>query len=110
VESDLGYPLILNASFNREAAKLSFSLILRGESRIYGLCLGVGHTDPETRQRLNDHKHRWTDRHRDKYAYVPPDITADAAHPHDAWIQFCLEARIQHRGVLLPLPPYQLEL
>lgn len=111
VESNLGYPLFLNASLNHEAGKLSFALVVRGERRIYGLCLGVGHTDLETGSRLGEkHKHRWTDRYADKSVYSPGDITVDASAPDVAWVQFCREARIRHEGHLRPLAPHQMEL
>jgi hypothetical protein len=111
VESSYGYLLFLNASLNYEARRLSFALILRGERRIYGLCLGIGHNDPETGRRLDEkHKHRWTDRYADKSAYRPDDITADASAPDLAWAQFCREARIRHEGKLRSLPAHQMEL
>jgi hypothetical protein len=52
------------------------------------------------------HKHRWTERFRDKEAYVPEDITAPASQPLDVWRQFCAEAGIEHQGRLFPPPPH----
>lgn len=51
------------------------------------------------------HKHRWSERFRDKEAYAPGDITASPAQPVEVWTQFCAEARIEHRGRMIPPPP-----
>lgn len=95
-----GYPLFTRGSYNREARKLSYVLIHRGEGRIYGLCLGTDHHNPPCDYVGERHKHRWSESLRDKEAYVPADITVGANDLHAAWQQFCSEARIIHNGVL----------
>lgn len=100
VASGPGYPLFARGSYNREARKLSYVLIHRGEGRIYGLCLGIDHHNTTCEYIGDRHKHRWSESLRDKEAYVPSDITAGVSDFSNAWEQFCSEARIIHNGVL----------
>jgi hypothetical protein len=69
------------------------------------LDLGKDHHNPQCQQVGECHKHNWTERFRDKEAYVPADITASPAQPVDAWHQFCAEAGIDHQGQMLAPPP-----
>jgi len=110
VKSGPGYPLFVRGSYNRLALALSYVLILRTEGRIYGLDLGKAHHNPSCQQIGEKHKHRWTNEHRDKDAYVPEDITAGIADPVAVWKQFCVEARLQHVGALTPPPSVQAEM
>ena len=71
---------------------------------------GQDHRNPDGNLIGEKHKHRWSDAHRDKQAYVPPDITAPPSDPVLVWSQFCLECRIEHEGTLAPPPPYQSDL
>lgn len=111
VESRVGYPLLINGRFNRLAGTLSYTLIHRPTGRVYALDLGADHHNP-TCQRVGGekHKHRWTDQHADKLAYVPTDITAAADNPVEVWQQFCAEAKIVHNGRLDHPPVVQEEL
>jgi hypothetical protein len=104
VQSDSGWPLFVRGSYNPLIPVLSYVLILKTAGRIYGLCLGKDHHNPQCEQVGDKHKHRWTERFRDKEAYVPGDITASPKDPVAAWVQFCTEARIEHRGQLLAPP------
>jgi hypothetical protein len=106
VRSDTGWPLFVRGSFNPLIPALSYNLILKSEGRVYGLDLGKDHHNPQCQQVGERHKHRWTERFRDKEAYVPEDITAPASQPLDVWRQFCAEAGIEHQGRLLPPPPH----
>jgi hypothetical protein len=106
VRSDTGWPLFVRGSFNPLIPALSYNLILKSEGRVYGLDLGKDHHNPQCQQVGERHKHRWTERFRDKEAYVPEDITAPASQPLDVWWQFCAEAGIEHQGRLLPPPPH----
>ena len=45
---------------------------------------------------------KWVPGHRDKWAYVPGDITHPWNHPVEVWAQFCAEANLEHRGVMHP--------
>jgi hypothetical protein len=107
VGSDAGWPLVLCGSYNGLAKALTYALIHRGTGRIYALDLGKDHRNPTGELVGEKHKHRWTERFRDKEAYAPSDITAPVDHPVDVWVQFCSEAKITHRGTLKLPPPTQ---
>jgi hypothetical protein len=85
-------------------------LILKTAGRVYGLDLGKDHHNPQCNQVGEKHKHRWTEQFRDKEAYVPDDITEQAANPVSVWAQFCKEAKIEHHGTMTSPPPLQREL
>lgn len=110
VSSSPGYPLFVRGSFNREARRLSFVLIHRGEGRIYALDMGQDHHNPSCERVGETHKHRWTELYGVKEAYRPQDITAPATDPGAVWRQFCAEARIRHLGTLSAPPALQGEL
>lgn len=107
VRSDNGWPLFVRGSYNPLLPALSYNLILKTEGRVYGLDLGKDHHNPQCNQVGECHKHRWTERFRNKEAFSPADITASPAHPVDVWAQFCAEAGIDHWGRMLPPPPQQ---
>jgi hypothetical protein len=100
----------VRGSYNPLIGALSYVLILQTVGRVYALDLGKEHYNPQCDHVCEKHKHRWTERFRDKEAYVPEDITANAADPVAVWRQFCAEARITHQGTLRPVPPVQMEL
>ena len=104
IKSNAGWPLFVKGRYNFLAGSLNYALILRTEGRVYALDLGKDHHNPQCEQVGEKHKHRWSERYRDKEAYVPDDITAPATDPASVWNQFCAEARIEHRGRLNPLP------
>ena len=97
---DEARPLDLVGNWNPKAGRLSYVLLHRGSGRVYGLCLGRRHRNPTREQVGETHKHRWSVEHRDKQAYVPPDIAASWDQPVEAWEQFCVEAGITHVGTL----------
>ncbi|MGH7928242.1 MAG: DUF6978 family protein [Candidatus Binatia bacterium] len=77
---------------------------------MYGLDLGKDHHNPSCEYVGEKHKHCWSDVVRDKEAYVPADITMPASDPVGVWREFCQEAKINHLGVMRPLPPRTLEM
>ena len=105
--SDAGYPLFIRGSVNRLAKTLTFAVIHRGAGRIYGLDMGKDHRNPDGQLVGEKHKHRWTDLHQAKEAYVPADITAPEDKPVTVWTQFCVEASITHDGALENPPMIQ---
>ena len=110
VENEAGYDLFVHGSFNRLARTLTYCLVLRTVGRIYALDLGKAHHNPDCQQVGEVHKHYWTERHRDRMAYEPGQITASVEQPGELWRQFCLQARIRHDGHFAKPPPYQAEL
>lgn len=110
IESGAGYPLVIRGSYNPLAQALSYMLIHRGVGRIYALDLGKEHRNPDGSFVGRKHKHRWTSAHRDRFAYVPDDITQPLANPVAVWHEFCAEAKITHEGVLAAPPAFQEEL
>ena len=110
LQSAAGMALFVRGSLNALAHTLSFMIIHRAWGRIYGLDLGKEHHNPNCTFVGETHKHRWTERFRDKHAYAPGDVTAAADDPLTAWRQFCEEAKIVHKGVMKLPPPRQLDL
>ena len=102
VESAAGWSLFVQGRYNPLAGTLTYALILRTEGRIYGLCMGKDHHNPQCNQVGEKHKHRWSERYRDKEAYLPNDITASVSDPVAVWEQFCDEAGIEHDGRMNP--------
>ncbi len=98
IDSSEGYPILVDAWCNFASAKLSFSIIHRSVGRIYGLDLGADHQNPDGTFVGEKHKNHWVPGSRDKWAYVPGDITETWEHPVEVWRQFCHEARISHYG------------
>ena len=105
IESESGYPLFVRGSHNPLAQTVTLAMIHASSRRIYALDLGKDHHNPDCQNVGERHKHRWTDTHRDKLAYVPSDITEPASNPLGVWRQFCKEARITHKGVMHAPPP-----
>ena len=110
ITSQAGYPLFVRGSFNPLAQTLTFAIIHASSRRVYALDLGKDHHNPSCTNVGEKHKHRWTDRFRDKDAYVPDDITQPAMDPLAVWKEFCAEARITHSGVLTAPPAEHLSL
>ena len=100
IASSAGWPLFVQGYYNPYAVTLSYAIILKTVGRIYGLDLGKEHHNPQGDQIGEKHKHKWSERHRDKEAYVPDDITASVSNPVKVWRQFCVEACLEHDGVL----------
>ena len=110
--SNASYPIFIHGWYNESSGKLTYAIIYSRKWRIYGLDLGANHRNPRgpdgSREVLRGtHKHRWTEEHKDKWAYVPPDITQSWRNPVAVWREFCDEARIEHLGTMLPPPAAQ---
>ncbi len=100
VSSEAGWPLFVKGSYNCLIGALSYVMILQTDGRIYGLDLGKDHHNPQCDQIGRIHKHRWTEKFRDKEAYRPEDITRPANDPVGVWSEFCAEAGLRHNGVM----------
>ena len=110
IQSEAGWPLIARGSYNPLIPALSYVLILKTAGRVYGLCLGKDHHNPNCDQVGEKHKHKWTVQFKDKEAYMPNDITATASDPVAVWRQFCVEANVTHKGTMAAPPPAQADL
>lgn len=110
LSSETGYPLFVRGSYNKEAKALTYAIIHKSYGRIYGLDLGKDHHNPSCEYVGEKHKHRWDEKLRDKQAYVPDDITASTDDPITVWRQFCLEAKINHNGLMHHPPPIQMDM
>ena len=106
IESPDGYPIFVQGWYNFGSGKLSYAIIHRAVGRIYGLDLGAEHYNPDGELMGEKHKNYWVPGSRDKWAYVPDDITATWEQPVEVWEQFCAEARITHSGTMQP-PSFQ---
>ena len=101
VDSETEYQLKIRGSYNAKCDTLGFALLLTGHGRIYGLDIGTDHCNPKQRVSIGKlHKHKWTNAHKDKNAYVPFDITARTDDIVKVWAEFCTEAKITHHGAL----------
>ena len=107
ITSQAGYPLFVRGSFKPLAQTLTFAVIHAGCRRIYALDLGKDHHNPSCNNVGEKHKHRWTDKFRDKDAYVPQDITQPVTSPLEVWKEFCAEASIIHQGDMHAPPDHQ---
>lgn len=105
--SESGWPLFIHGSYNRLIPALSYVMILKTVGRVYGSDLGKEHHNPQCTQVGERHKHRWTERFRDKEAYHPLDITASVSDPVSVWEQFYHEAKLTHDGVMAHPPEIQ---
>ncbi len=101
VKTDAGYRLSIEGYYNPLAGKLSYAIIVRGEARLYALDLGADHRNPDGIRVGEKHKHYWREGYRDKWAYVPRDITETWDKPVGVWRQFCVEAKLSHSGKML---------
>ena len=101
------YPVFVKGSYNPLIPALTYAIIHRQAKRIYALDMGKEHPNPDRTPVGEIHKHRWTEKYRDKWAYRPQDITALVTEPVEVWKQFCEEASIRHNGVMRSPPPVQ---
>ena len=100
IDSSAGWPLIVKGSYNPFAITLSYAIILTTTGRICALDMGKDHHNPQCDRVGEKHKHKWSERYRDKEAYVPENITAPISRPVEVWRQFCAVACLEHSGTL----------
>ena len=106
IDSEDKHPIFVKGWYNPRSGKLSYSIIYRSVGRIYGLDLGADHQNPDGEFVGEKHKNYWKPGSRDKWAYVPEDITETWNRPAAVWVQFCAEANLRHLGTILD-PGYQ---
>lgn len=113
VSNTLGMNLKVYGNVNMEEPTIfSFSLILSNAYRIRGLDVSGSHKNKHTDSdewRGRTHKHKWSDRCRESFAYTPVEIIPS----HDiaqAFKVFCNECSIDFVGEVKSLPPKQLDM
>jgi hypothetical protein len=109
VENQLKVTLHIYANANLvDRSKYSFTLVMSRNYPIARLDAGGSHQNRHTddgRWFGEAHKHRWTDRCRDSFAYTPTDI--DTGTLESAFGSFCREIGVEFQGQVEPLPPSQ---
>ena len=100
IDSHEGYPVFVKGWYNPSSGKLSYAIIHRRVGRIYGLDLGADHQNPDGEFVGERHKNYWVPGRRDKWAYVPEDITEPWSRPVEVWQQFCAETKLRHSGTM----------
>lgn len=110
LHSDLGRSLFIKGSYNPTAETLTYAVIDKASGCIYRLDLGKEHRNPDRALIGETHKHKWTEQHGIRWAYVPKDITEPASDPVSVWQQLCTEFNITHNGRLHPPGPQQMSI
>lgn len=102
IDMDPPARIFLQGSANQRIGTFSF-VVVCNDTRIRALDIGKNHRNPDGQRVGDKHKHRWTDEHVDRDAYVPQDITTGA--PIDVvFREFLTECNIEFDGVF-PRPP-----
>ena len=100
VDSESRHPIFIKGWYNARSGKLSYALVHRIAGRIHGLDLGADHINPDGESVGEKHKNYWVPGSRDRWAYVPDDITGPWHRPVEVWAQFCAEIQLRHDGTL----------
>ena len=101
IQSADGHPIFVKGWYNPSSGKLSYAIIHRSIGRIYGLDMGADHVNPDGESVGEKHKNYWVPGRRDKWAYVPEDITEAWNHPSAVWaINSAPRLNLQHTGTI----------
>src|SRR5699024_10337337 len=103
--------LLLIVNRNTKIRKFSFTIVWNGH-RIKSLDIGKDHKNPPFNKENRvgkKHKHTWTDKWRDVWAYKPDDIT-DGADFTQILNEFFIECNIKCNVNIPKVPPAQEEL
>jgi hypothetical protein len=107
VWSEARHNLKICLSLNREEPSLySFALIFNNAFRVRAVDFNGSHTNKHTDNNEwigQTHKHKWTDKCNDRFAYTPTDITSLTL--EDQLKEFCNECGIDCSVTIDPLPP-----
>lgn len=104
------YRIDLIGNYNVRLGVYSFSLLCNSISRIRCLDVGPPHYNPDKALIPSPHKHKWTDKFGDEWAYCPNDITLDGGITTNLR-EFLAECNIAFNGeILIPSSLPQLEL
>lgn len=111
VPIEVNYPgkFVLIGTYNYSLNRFTFTILYNNEFRIKALDIGKGHKNPDKKRIGKKHKHKWTDKYKDKWAYEPNDITTGAS-IEQIFYEFLKECNIIYTGNKFTIPPYQLEM
>ena len=109
VENRLGLNLVVYGNTNLIVRdKSSFSLVLNGSFRVFGLDVNGSHRNKHTDSnewKGQTHKQRWTDLCRNRFAYTPDEIIPSDANA--AFREFCRECSIDFTGRVREVPAFR---
>ena len=109
VENELGLNLVVYGNTSLIIrGKSSFSLVLNGNFRVFGLDVNGSHRNKHTDSkewRGQTHKQRWTDLCRNRFAYTPDEIIPSEANA--AFREFCRECSIDFTGRVGEIPVFR---
>jgi hypothetical protein len=104
VENELGFPLWVKGSYNRELDKTSFTLFDQNTGRIYGIDSGQDHHNASCDWVGDLHAHQWNEITKDREATTFNWPSNEALTPVGLWREFCHTTGIRHDGVLSAPP------
>ena len=102
VEAPEQWPLRLYGRFNPRTGNYTFILFC-GRLNLRRLDVGKHHHNPECEDVGTPHKHRWTDRFRDKWAYEPAEMN-NGDPIGDTFANFLAECNITLEGRFVEPP------
>jgi len=102
VEAEEQLPLRLYGRFNPRTGNYTFILFC-GRLNLRRLDVGKRHHNPECDNVGTPHKHIWTDRFRDKWAYEPSELN-DTESIGDVFLKFLAECNIILEGRFVEPP------
>jgi len=102
VRAEEQLPLRLYGRFNPRTGNYTF-IFFHGRLNLRRLDVGKRHHNPECDNVGSVHKHKWTDRFRDKWAYEPSDIQ-DSASIRENLLKFLAQCNITLDGHFVEPP------
>ena len=102
VETEEQLPLRLYGRFNPRTSNYTLILFC-GRLNLRRVDVGKRHHNPECDNMGTPHKHRWSDRFRDKWAYEPPEME-DADSIGDTFAKLLAECNITLDGRFVEPP------
>jgi hypothetical protein len=96
---------------SQDDSRRNFTLLWNNCIRVRALCMEGSHSNKHTnaeRWLSRTHKHKWTDKCQDRFAYTPTDLTASDV--QSQLEQFCAECGIDCSATLASIPPLQKDL
>ncbi len=102
IEANEQLPLRLYGRYNPRTGNYTF-IFFCGRLNLRRLDIGKRHHNPDCQNVGTRHKHTWTDRYRDKWAYEPPEMQ-DIETIREAFTKFLAECHITLEGRFIEPP------